>query len=44
MMGEEFELSIEVLKHNRALRVDSQNGEIMVALERTGNEALFSVS
>lgn len=37
IMGEEFKLSIKVLKRNRALRVDNLNGELLVALGKTGN-------
>lgn len=45
IMGEEFKLSMKVLKRNRALGVDNLNGELLVVLEKTGNEVLyFSVS
>lgn len=45
VMGEEFEVSMQVLKHNRALEVDNLNGELLVVFERTENEGLyFSVS
>jgi len=42
-MMEEIELAIKKLKRNKAPRIDNLNGELLIALEGTGKEALCKI-